>query len=218
MGLTGGIGAGKSEVTRLLAAHGAVVIDTDQLAREVVAPGTEGLRAVVAAFGPEVLRPDGSLDRDRLGRIVFADETRRERLNAIVHPRVGRRAAELGGAAPADAVVVHDVPLLVENGLAEEYDFVVVVDAPPEVQRDRLVRLRAMPEEQARARVGAQASREQRRAVADAVIDNSGSLETLTAEVHRLWQRLEAEARRRNGGGSGRGYSGNSEAHHGPDA
>lgn len=218
MGLTGGIGAGKSEVTRRLASFGAVVIDADELAREVLAPGTEGLEAVVAAFGPAVLRPDDSLDRDRLGRIVFADEAQRERLNAIVHPRVGRRAAELCGAAPNGAVVVHDVPLLVENGLAGEYDLVVVVDAPLEVQRDRLVRLRAMPEEQARARVGAQASREQRRAVADAVIDNSGSLENLESEVRDLWERLEAEARRRNGGDSGRSYSGDGEAHHGPHA
>lgn len=195
VGLTGGIGSGKSEVTRRLASYGAVVVDADQLAREVVAPGTEGLTEVVAAFGSAVLRDDGSLDRERLGEIVFADPDRRERLNAIVHPRVAQRAGELQDAAGDDAIVVYDVPLLVENDLAGGYDVVVVVDAPVEAQRDRLVRLRGMPGQQAQARIDAQASREQRRAAADVVIDNACGIDDLDAQVRKLWDDLCARAR-----------------------
>ncbi|MGW9209107.1 dephospho-CoA kinase [Embleya sp. NPDC055664] len=190
VGLTGGIGAGKSEVARLLAELGAVVIDSDRIAREVVAPGTPGLAAVVAEFGESVLLPDGSLDRPGLGRIVFGAPERLAALNAIVHPLVGARAAELTAAAGEDAVLVNDVPLLVENDLAGLYDLVVVVDAAPETQLDRLVRLRGMPEADARARMAAQASREQRLAVADVVIDNDGPLEALEPQVHSLWERL----------------------------
>lgn len=194
MGLTGGIGSGKSEVARRLASYGAVVVDADRLAREVVEPGTPGLAEVVEAFGPEVLREDGSLDRERLGEIVFADQGKRARLNAIVHPRVGARAAELQESAPADAIVVYDVPLLVENDLAAAYDVVVVVDAPLDTQAERLTRLRGMPEEQARARIAAQASRERRLAAADVVIDNSGTIERLEAQVRELWEELSARA------------------------
>lgn len=190
VGLTGGIGAGKSEVTRLFASWGAVIVDADQIAREVVEPGTPGLAAVVAEFGPDVLLPDGRLDRPALGQIVFADPERRAALNAIVHPLVGARSEELRLAAPQDAVLVHDVPLLVENGLAPLYDLVVVVDAPPETQLDRLVRLRGMSEQDARARMAAQASREQRRAVADFVIDNDVPLETLEAAARAVWDQL----------------------------
>ncbi|GCD99485.1 dephospho-CoA kinase [Embleya hyalina] len=190
VGLTGGIGAGKSEVARLLAELGAVVIDSDRIAREVVAPGTPGLAAVVAEFGESVLLPDGSLDRPGLGRIVFGAPERLAALNAIVHPLVGARAAELTAAAGDDAVLVNDVPLLVENDLAGRYDLVVVVDAAPETQLDRLVRLRGMPEADARARMAAQASREQRLAVADVVIDNDGPLAALEPQVHALWERL----------------------------
>ncbi|MFI1579237.1 dephospho-CoA kinase [Embleya sp. NPDC020630] len=190
VGLTGGIGAGKSEVARLLAELGAVVIDSDRIAREVVAPGTPGLAAVVAEFGESVLLPDGSLDRPGLGRIVFGAPERLAALNAIVHPLVGARAAELTAAAGEDAVLVNDVPLLVENDLAGLYDLVVVVDAAPETQLDRLVRLRGMPEADARARMAAQASREQRLAVADVVIDNDGPLAALEPQVHSLWARL----------------------------
>ncbi|MFE3205035.1 dephospho-CoA kinase [Embleya sp. NPDC059237] len=190
VGLTGGIGAGKSEVARLLAELGAVVIDSDRIAREVVAPGTPGLAAVVAEFGESVLLPDGSLDRPGLGRIVFGAPERLAALNAIVHPLVGARAAELTAAAGEDAVLVNDVPLLVENDLAGLYDLVVVVDAAPETQLDRLVRLRGMPEADARARMAAQASREQRLAVADVVIDNDGPLEALEPQVRSLWSRL----------------------------
>ncbi|RFS85237.1 dephospho-CoA kinase [Actinomadura spongiicola] len=190
VGLTGGIGSGKSEVARRLAEHGAVVIDADRIAREVVEPGTPGLAAVVAEFGADVLLPSGALDRERLGRIVFADPERLAALNAIVHPLVAERTKRLMDEAPDDAVVVHDVPLLAENGLASQYDEVVVVDAPEDVQLDRLVARRGMTEEDARARMSAQASREGRRAVATHVIDNSGSLDALKAQVDALWYAL----------------------------
>lgn len=190
VGLTGGIGAGKSEVSRLLASYGAVVVDADKIAREVVEPGSAGLAAVVAEFGAEILTPEGTLDRPKLGSIVFADPARLQALNAIVHPLVGRRSAELEAAAgPAD-IVVHDVPLLTENALAGLYDLVVVVDASPGTQLDRLVRLRGMAEGEARSRMAAQATREQRLAVADVVIDNDGPLDALEPQVKRVWQDL----------------------------
>ncbi|MEU2163622.1 dephospho-CoA kinase [Streptomyces chengbuensis] len=196
VGLTGGIGAGKSEVSRLLASYGAVLIDADKIAREVVEPGTPGLAAVVEAFGPDVLTPEGTLDRPRLGAIVFADAERLARLNAIVHPLVGARSAELEAAAGPDAVVVHDVPLLTENGLAPLYDLVVVVDAAPETQLDRLVRQRGMTESEARARMATQATREQRRAIADVLIDNDGPREALEPQVRKVWAELRERARR----------------------
>jgi dephospho-CoA kinase len=194
VGLTGGIGAGKSEVSARLAAQGAVVIDADTIAREVVEPGTEGLAEVVEAFGPEVLLPDGTLDRPRLGDIVFADPELRSKLNAIVHPRVGARMAELEQAAGPGAIVVLDVPLIAETGRTNAYDLIVVVDAPPRVQVDRLVRRRGMTREQARARMEAQASREQRLAIADIVVDNSGSLGELDRQVGDLWTELRRRA------------------------
>jgi len=190
VGLTGGIGAGKSEVSARLAAQGAVVIDADAIAREVVEPGTEGLAEVVGAFGPEVLLPDGRLDRPRLGEIVFADPELRGKLNEIVHPRVGARMAELEREAGPASIVVHDVPLIAESGRTDAYDLVVVVDVPPRVQMDRLVRRRGMTREQAEARMAAQASREQRLAIADIVIDNSGSLTELDRQVGDLWSEL----------------------------
>ncbi|MGO9164037.1 MAG: dephospho-CoA kinase [Streptosporangiaceae bacterium] len=204
VGLTGGIGAGKSEVARRLAVAGAVVIDADAIAREVVAPGTPGLAEIVAAFGPQVLTADGSLDRGRLGDIVFADPDLRSRLNAITHPRVGERMRELEQAAAAEeaaaaagaaAIVVHDVPLIAENNLAGSFDLVVVVDAPPGVQAERLVRSRGMTRDQADARMAAQAGRRERLAIAGLVIDNSGSLADLDRQVGELW----AELRRRAG-------------------
>ncbi|MGV9232519.1 dephospho-CoA kinase [Streptomyces nigra] len=195
VGLTGGIGAGKSEVSRLLVEHGAVLIDADRIAREVVAPGTPGLAAVVEAFGEDVLAADGSLDRPRLGSIVFADPERLAVLNSIVHPLVGARSRELEDAAAEDAVVVHDVPLLTENGLAPLYDLVIVVDADPGTQLDRLVRLRGMTEDDARARMAAQATREQRRAIADIVIDNDVPLDELRRRVKDVWDDLVRRAR-----------------------
>lgn len=194
VGLTGGIGAGKSEVSRRLARYGAVVVDADAIAREVVEPGTDGLAEVVAAFGREVLLPDGGLDRARLGDVVFGDPEARRRLNAIVHPRVGQRMTELDQAAGPDAIVVHDVPLIAENGRSDAYDMVVVVDAPPRTQIERLTRGRDMTREQAQARMAAQASREQRLAVADIVIDNSGSLDDLDRRVAEVWSDLERRA------------------------
>jgi dephospho-CoA kinase len=194
VGLTGGIGAGKSEVSSRLAAQGAVVIDADAIAREVVAAGSDGLAEVIEAFGPEVLRPDGELDRPRLGDIVFADPELRGKLNAIVHPRVGARMAELEQAAGPGAIVVHDVPLIAENGRADAYDVVVVVDVPPRTQVERLVRYRGMTRDQARARMAAQASREQRLAIAGIVIDNSGSLAELDRQVGDLWAELRRRA------------------------
>ena len=197
VGLTGGIGAGKSEVSRLLVEHGAVLIDADRIAREVVAPGTPGLAAVVEAFGEDVLAADGSLDRPRLGSIVFADPERLAVLNSIVHPLVGARSRELEETAAEDAVVVHDVPLLTENGLAPLYDLVIVVDADPGTQLDRLVRLRGMTEDDARARMAAQATREQRRSIADIVIDNDVPLDELRRRVKDVWEDLVRRGRAR---------------------
>lgn len=194
VGLTGGIGSGKSEVARLLAEHGAVVVDADALAREAVEPGTPGLAAVVAEFGTEVLAEDGRLDRARLGGIVFADPARREALEAIVHPYVGRRSAELMAAAPPDAVVVYDVPLLVEKSLQGHYDVVVVVDVDEETQIRRLLAAREMTETEVRARITAQASRAERLAVADVVVDNEGDLDSLRARVDEVWKELRARA------------------------
>jgi len=194
VGLTGGIGAGKSEVSRRLAAQGAVVIDADAVAREVVAPGTDGLAEVTEAFGREVLLPDGGLDRARLGDLVFADPELRARLNAIIHPKVAGRMAGLEQAAGPGAIVVHDVPLLAENGLAGAYDVVVVVDVPQRVQVERLVRQRGMTRGQARARIEAQATREQRLAIAGIVIDNSGSLAELDRQAGDLWAELRRRA------------------------
>jgi dephospho-CoA kinase len=194
IGLTGGIGAGKSEVARRLASYGAVVIDADAVAREVVAPGTPGLAEVVAEFGSGVLRPDGALDRGRLGEIVFADEESRRKLNAIIHPRVGARMRELEEAAAGAAIVVHDIPLLAENHLAGQFDLVVVVDVAPRVQLDRLARERGLTRDQARARMAAQATRAERLAIASIVVDNSGSLAELDREVGDLWAELRRRA------------------------
>jgi len=191
VGLTGGIGSGKSTVADLLASYGAVIIDADLLAREAVAPGTPGLDAVVREFGPDVLAGEGSLDRQRLGALVFADPHRRATLNAIVHPYVRRRSMELAEAAPADAVVVHVIPLLVENGLTD-HDLIVVVDAQEETQLRRLLEGRGMDEADARARIAAQATRAQRRAAADVVIDNDGDLAALEGQVRALWARLSS--------------------------
>ncbi|SIO85411.1 dephospho-CoA kinase [Nocardiopsis sp. JB363] len=192
VGLTGGIGSGKSAVSAALAGYGAVVVDADAIAREVVEPGTPGLSEIIAEFGEGVLTPDGRLDRPRLGELVFADEARLARLNAIVHPKVGERSGRLMEEAVAsDAeVVVYDVPLLVENGLESLYDVVVVVDTPDEVRVERVSGDRGMPREQVRARMAAQADRETRLAAADFVVDNSGTREDLSDRVAELWREL----------------------------
>ena len=195
VGLTGGIGAGKGEVARRLAGYGALVIDADQVAREVVAPGTPGLDEVIAAFGSQVLRPDGSLDRALLGEIVFSDAALRGKLNAIVHPLVGVRMREIEETAGAQDIIVHEIPLLAENGLAGAFDVVVVVDAPPEVQVERLVSTRGMTRSHALARMSAQATRDERLAVATMVVDNSGSLDDLDDRVAALWAELSRRAK-----------------------
>ncbi|GAA2792352.1 dephospho-CoA kinase [Kribbella solani] len=194
VGLTGGIGAGKSAVSARLAARGAVVIDSDVLAREVVARGTDGLAEVVAAFGTGVLTADGELDRPAVGRIVFGDDTARRKLEGIIHPRVRARAAEIERDAAADAVVVHDIPLLVETGQADKFDLVLVVDVPVEVQVERLTSQRGMTEAEATRRIASQASREERLAVADVVVDNSGSRADLDRRVDALWAEWEHPA------------------------
>jgi len=194
VGLTGGVGSGKSQAAQLLADRGAVVVDADRLAREVVAPGTPGLRRVIEVFGDDVLDTDGALDRPAMAALVFGDAQARARLEAIVHPLVGARAAELMAAADDDAVVVYDVPLLVERANAAGYDLVVVVDASDDVRIDRLVRLRGWTEADARARMSAQAGREDRLAVADVVLANDGTLEELTEQVDALWQSLNPPA------------------------
>ncbi len=186
VGLTGGVASGKSTVAAILAELGAVVIDADLLAREVVEPGTPGLAAVVAAFGESVLTDDGRLDRPALGARVFGDQEARRRLESILHPLIRARGAELEAAAPADALVVHDIPLLVESGQADRFDAVVVVDAPVETQVERMVADRGWSREDAQARVAAQASREQRRAVATYLIDNTGTRDDLRERVREV--------------------------------
>jgi dephospho-CoA kinase len=195
VGLTGGIGAGKSEVSQRLASYGALVIDADQIARAVVEPGTPGLAQVVGLFGTGVLAPDGTLDRQRLGEIVFGDDELRAKLNSIIHPLVGARLRELEQGADADAILIEDVPLIAENDLAGFYDLVVVVDVPPRLQEERLIRDRGMTPDQVAARMAAQASREQRLAIASIVVDNSGSLAELDREVGELWAELSRRAR-----------------------
>jgi dephospho-CoA kinase len=189
VGLTGGVGSGKSTVARLLAEHGAVIIDADAIAREVVEPGTPGFAAVVEAFGSEMVGADDRLDRAKLAGIVFGDDEKRARLNAIVHPLVGQRTVELAAAAPPDAVVVYDIPLLVEGNMATGFELVVVVEADRDLRIARLGE-RGMAEQDARERMAAQASDEQRRAVADVVVENNASLDDLKSAVDELWELL----------------------------
>lgn len=196
IGLTGGIAAGKSVAAQRLRELGAVVVDSDELAREAVVPGSAGLDAVVEAFGEGVLAPDGSLDRPALASVVFADPAARARLDAIVHPIVRRLSAEREAAAAAvdhGAVVVHDIPLLVETGQADAFHVLVVVHAPAVLRVERLVRLRGMSRDDAERRVAAQAADEDRLAVADVVLDGTGSDEDLRAQVDDLWDRLAVE-------------------------
>jgi dephospho-CoA kinase len=197
VGLTGGIASGKSTVSAFLAELGATVIDADLLAREVVLKGTPGLARVVEAFGPQLLGPDGELDRPAMGALVFSDEEARRRLEAIVHPLVFERIVELEAAAPADAVVVHDIPLLAESGRAAGpdrggFDAVIVVDAPEEVQVDRMVRERGWTRAEALARIAAQATRERRTALATHLIENSGTIEDLRQRVAEVFEDLSA--------------------------
>lgn len=190
VGLTGGVASGKSTVSGILAELGAVVIDGDQLAREVVERGTPGLAAVVEAFGPEILTPAGDMDRAAVGRIVFNDDTKRKLLESIVHPLVFERYAALEASAPQDGLVVHDIPLLAESGRADTFEEVIVVDAPRETQLERMLRDRGWTREDAESRIAAQATREQRLAIATYVIDNTGTLDDLRARVEAVYREL----------------------------
>ena len=194
VGLTGGIASGKSTVSAMLAELGAVVIDADALAREVVAWGTPGLEAVVAEFGPGLLTPEGDLDRPAMGALVFGDAEARKRLEAIIHPLVHRRSAQLEAEAPAHSVVVHDIPLLTEVGRAGSFDAVVVVDAPTDLQVSRMVEDRGWSREEAESRIAAQASREDRLAIATHVVDNTGTLDELRRRVEQVYADLAARA------------------------
>ena len=187
VGLTGGVASGKSTVAAILESLGAVVIDSDVLAREVVEPGTPGLEAVVAEFGHGVLTEDGRLDRPALGRLVFGDPDARRRLEGILHPLIRARSAEIAAAAPAGSLVVHDIPLLVESGQADLFDVILVVDVPVETQVHRMVAERGMSREDAEDRIAAQASREERLAVATHVIDNTGTREDLRDRVTEVF-------------------------------
>lgn len=196
VGLTGGIASGKSTVSQRLAALGAVVIDYDQLARDVVEPGSDGLSSIGERFGPSVIAADGTLDRPGLGAIVFADPSALKDLEAITHPAIRELAARREQSAAPDDIVVHDNPLLVEMGAADSVDVVIVVDVPEDVQVARMVSDRGMTEADARARIGAQASREARLAAADIVIDNTGTLTQLSARIDQVWKDLtEPDAR-----------------------
>lgn len=188
IGLSGGIGAGKSTVSSTFAAAGGIVVDGDVIAREVVEPGTEGLAALVEAFGEGILLPDGSLNRPALAAVAFSDEDKRKTLNGIVHPLVGKRRAELIDAAPVGSVVVEDIPLLVESQMAPLFPLVIMVHADEDVRVARLIEHRGFSEEDARARIAAQATIEQRQAVADVWLDNHGSADELAAKARELWE------------------------------
>jgi len=196
IGLTGGIASGKSTVARRLVEHGAVHIDADQLARRVVEPGKPALAAIVEEFGSSVLRADGSLDRAKLGELVFADEAARAKLNAIVHPAVRALSAKLierAAQEDPDAVVVYDVPLLVEAAVDHPFDLIVVTSAPRKTQVERLVEQRGFDPLQAQARVDAQVDNRSRLAIADVVIDTDGSLAHTMSQADALWNRIRAE-------------------------
>lgn len=187
--LTGGIGSGKSAVAALLAQRGAIIIDADAIARDVVAPGTPGLASIVEVFGPAMLHSDGALNRAALASVVFADPGKLAILNDITHPLIAQESARRIDSAPADSVIVYDMPLLVENGLADGWDLVIVVDAPDELRLQRL-EARGLERADAQRRMAAQATRQERLAMADVVIDNGGSMEALRVQVGRLWARI----------------------------
>jgi dephospho-CoA kinase len=196
VGLTGGIGTGKSTVARMLEKRGAVVFDADVLARQAVAPGTPGFDEVVERFGPNVLAPGGGLDREALASIVFADPAARRDLEGIVHPEVRRMFAEgCEEYRDSDRVVVFSAPLLVETGMHTAFDLLIVVSAPVATQIERLMRDRGMPERDVQARIAAQLPLEAKAEVADVLVDNEGTLEDLEGQVERVWRDLDAKAR-----------------------
>lgn len=188
-GLTGGIASGKSAVTGMLAKRGAVIVDHDVLAHQVVAAGTQGLRQIAESFGQQIVTPAGELDRQALAGIVFHDSQERERLNQIVHPLVRHAADDADASAPAGSIVVHDIPLLIETGQGRDFDLLIVVDIPYELQLSRLMARNGLTKNQAEARINAQAHRSERLALADIVIDNSGDLAATQRQIDELWQR-----------------------------
>jgi dephospho-CoA kinase len=195
IGLTGGIASGKSVVATRLAEHGAVVVDADRIAREVVEPGTPALARIAEEFGDSVIASDGSLDRAALGALIFESPEKRAALNAITHPAVGARSKELFSAAAAadpDAIVVYDVPLLVDAGRTDEFDMIVVVNASTETRITRMIELRGMTRDEAMHRINSQATNTERLAIADVVIDSNGTLEQTLAQADALWEKLSA--------------------------
>jgi dephospho-CoA kinase len=200
IGLTGGIASGKSTVAKRWVEHGAIEIDADQLAREVVEPGTEGLQQIVETFGSEILNEDGSLNRARLGGLVFGDELKRLALNAIVHPLVKNRSIEIMSALPSDAIAIYNVPLLVEANVDHDFDLVVTVEAPEYEQVKRLVKNRGMTETEARARISSQAKPVERAAVADVILNSNQDINLLLKDADQLWREIEHKAaEKRNG-------------------
>jgi dephospho-CoA kinase len=193
VGLTGGIGSGKSTVAELLASRGAVVVDADAIAREVVEPGTPALAQLVEQFGASILQADGSLDRSALAAVAFVDDEHRKQLEAITHPAIGEEFLRRVAEAPPAAVVIHDVPLLVESKRGFEYGAVIVVEAPLETRLDRLEE-RGVPRDDARRRIDLQATDEERRKVATWVVDNAGDLAALERQVAEIWTDLEQRA------------------------
>jgi dephospho-CoA kinase len=194
IGLTGGIASGKSTVAKRWVEHGAIEIDADQLAREVVEPGSEGLRQIVETFGKDVLQADGSLDRATLGSLVFGDELKRLALNAIVHPLVKERSKEILAGLPEDAIAIYNVPLLVEANVDHDFDLVVTVEAPEDEQIKRLVKNRGMTDSEARARISSQAKPVERAAVADVILNSNQDINLLLRDADQLWHEIETKA------------------------
>jgi dephospho-CoA kinase len=193
IGLTGGIASGKSTIARRLAEHGAIIIDADIVSREVVAPGSPALASIALEFGEDMINSEGTLNRAKLGALVFSDTEKLEKLNAIMHPAVKTRSAEVLAKARADnpdSVIVYDVPLLVEADIARNYDEIIVASAPEETRIKRMIQLRGLTDEEAKARIGAQASEAKRLAIADVVIDTGGNLQHTLEQVDALWDRI----------------------------
>ncbi|MFM6977210.1 MAG: dephospho-CoA kinase [Micrococcales bacterium] len=199
IGLTGGIAAGKSTVAKRWVEHGALEIDADAIAREVVEPGSDGLRQIVETFGENILNPDGSLNRAKLGELIFSDELKRLALNAIVHPLVKDRTKQILADLPSNAIAIYNVPLLVEAGVDHDFDFVVTVEAPEDEQVRRMVKHRGMTESEARARISAQAKPIERAAVADVILNSNQDINLLLRDADELWRSIEQKAEVKNG-------------------
>ena len=194
IGLTGGIASGKSTVAKRWVEHGAVEIDADQIAREVVAPGTAGLSAIVETFGSDLLEEDGSLNRSKLGSLVFGDELKRLALNAIVHPLVKERTREILAALPEDSIAIYNVPLLVDANVAHDFDLIVTVEAPEDEQVKRMIKHRGLTEAEARARIAAQAKPVERAAISDVILNSNQDINLLLRDADELWREIEHKA------------------------